>query len=148
MSTNNMTACHELPVITTPVRCIRVTRMTSDDIQDHQEKTCTEHKSKNVLIHCTLNLTVKKVMKWLNHSLLRRNHCKINQITHNVKITILVTVVKRTSCKKSCRKSETWLKKLIIKWLSRCLNQNKNIQLNCENQHTSVCLAFLRCHQD
>ena len=36
--------------------------------------------------------------------------------------TTLVIVVKKTFYKKSYKKSETWLKQLITKWLSRCLN--------------------------
>ena len=148
MLINNITAYHELSVTTISVRCIEVTKKTLNDIQDHQEKICTGHKLRDMLIHHTLNLTVKKVMKWLNYPLLRRNCCEINQITHNMKTTILVTVVKRTSHKKSCRKSETWSKKLMIKWLSRCLNQDRNIQLNYKNQCTSVCLMFLKCHSD
>ena len=45
------------------IRYIRVIRKTSDNIQNHQEKTCMKHKLKDVLTHYISNLTVKKVIK-------------------------------------------------------------------------------------
>ena len=148
MSIISITACYELLIIMISVRHIRVTKKTLSNIQSHQERTYTGHKSRDVLTHCTLDLTVKKVTKWLNHSLLRRNCCELNQNTHSTGTTILVIVIKKTFCKRNYRKSETWSRQLMIKWLSRCLNQDRNIQLNCKNQHTSVCLTFLKHHQD
>ena len=148
MSIISITACHELPVIMMSVRHIKVIKKASDTTQNHQEKTCTEHKSRDMLTHHTLNLTVKKVMKWLNHSSLRRNCCETNQITHSKRITTLVIVVKRTFHKRNYKKSEIWSKQLMIKWLLRYLNKDRNIQLNLKNQHMSVCLTFLKCYSD
>ena len=147
MSNISTTACHELCAITTLVRHIEVIRKTLSNIWDYQEITCMKHRLRDMLTHHTLSLTVRKAIRWLNYSQQKRNCNKINRVIHNKKITILVTVVKKTSYKKCYRKSETQSEWLIIKWQRKCSNQNKNIQLSCKKQLTLMCLIFLKHHQ-
>ena len=58
-----MTACHEQSAIMTLVRHIEAIKKTLSGTQNHQEKTCTEHKLRDVWTHCTLSLTVRKVTR-------------------------------------------------------------------------------------
>ena len=64
-------------------------------------------KLRDTLTHHILSLTVTKVIKWSNSSQLKRNHRETNKSIHNKKITILVTVVKKTSHKKSYKRLKT-----------------------------------------
>ena len=107
MSTNSITAYYRSLVIIMSIRHIKVIRKTQSDTQNYQEETCMKCKLRNTLTHHTLDLTVKKAIKWLNYLLLKKNHHRINQIIHSEKITTLVTAVKRTSHRKNYKTSET-----------------------------------------
>ena len=68
MSIISIIACLKLLSIIISLRHIRVIKMTQSDIWNYQDKACVQHKLRNIIIHCTLNLTVRKVIKWLNYS--------------------------------------------------------------------------------